>query len=385
MTLQRSRMSSDRTGPNSTSRSLTPALPGWRVWPLWRRSLISAALALLATLIGWVLFPVIAPINIAMLYLLAVVLAAIYLGRGPSILAAILAVVGLDFFFVPPHFTFAVSDSQYLLTFAGLLIVGLVISTLMTRVREQEEQARQAQMLKATEKLQSALLNSISHDLRTPLVSITGTLSDLAEDADAIDPATRHNLVETAYGEARRLNHLVGNLLEITRIEAGAMQARRELCDVQDIIGSSLEQLADRLKGRTITTDIPPDLPLVPMDFVLIVQVLVNLIDNALKYSPVASPVDVRVRAANSRLEIQVLDRGVGIPTADLPRVFDKFYRVQRPDGVSGTGLGLAICKGIVEAHGGKISAQHREGGGTVFTVQFPLARSGLPEGSRAQ
>ncbi len=339
----------------------------------WRRYVQSIGLAALATLVGWLLFPAIAAINIAMLYLLAVVIAAIYLGRGPSILAAVLAVVGLDFFFVPPHFTFAVSDSQYLLTFAGLIIVGLVISTLMTRVREQEEQARQAQMLKATEKLQSALLNSISHDLRTPLVSITGTLSDLAEDSVAIDEGTRHSMVETAYGEARRLNHLVGNLLGITRIEAGAMQARRVLCDVEDVVGSALEQLADRLKSRQVKTDVPGTLPLVPMDFVLIVQVLVNLVDNALKYSPPDSCVELCARAAGDSLEIQVMDRGVGIPTADLPRVFDKFYRVQRPDGVSGTGLGLAICKGIVEAHSGKISANHREGGGTVFTVQLPL------------
>lgn len=341
----------------------------------WRRYVQSAGLAALATLIGWLFFPAIAAINIAMLYLLAVVIAAIYLGRGPSILTAILSVVGLDFFFVPPHFTFAVSDSQYLLTFAGLLIVGLVISTLMTRVREQEEQARQAQMLKATEKLQSALLNSISHDLRTPLVSITGTLSDLAEDSVAIDEDTRRSMVETAYGEAQRLNHLVGNLLEITRIEAGAMQARRELCDVEDVIGSTLEQLADRLKSRQVKTAVAGSLPLVPMDFVLIVQVLVNLIDNALKYSPPGTCVEVQARAAGDHLEIQVMDRGIGIPTSDLPRVFDKFYRVQRPDGVSGTGLGLAICKGIVEAHAGRIWADHREGGGTVFTVLLPLER----------
>jgi two-component system sensor histidine kinase KdpD len=151
------------------------------------------------------------------------------------------------------------------------------------------------------------------------------------------------------------------------------MQARQEPCDVQDVIGSALEQLTDRLRGRQITVDLPSALPLVPMDFVLIVQVLVNLIDNASKYSPPASPIEIRAHLADAYLEIQVADTGIGIPVQDLTRVFDKFYRVRRPDGVAGTGLGLSICKGIVELHRGKIRADNREGGGTIVTVDLPV------------
>jgi len=237
------------------------------------------------------------------------------------------------------------------------------------------EQARQSQLLQATEKLQTALLNSISHDLRTPLVSITGALSSLREDGVALDDATRRNLIDTASGEAERLNHLVGNLLDMTRVEAGAMRVAQEPCDVQDAIGSALERLESLLKGRAVNVALPANLPLVSMDFVLIVQVLVNLLDNAAKYSTPGTTIDVSARVANAHLEIAIADRGVGIPPEDLSRVFDKFYRVQRPDGVIGTGLGLAICKGIVEAHHGNIQAKNRQGGGTIVVLRLPLTK----------
>lgn len=459
------------------------------------------------------------PTNLVMIYLLMVVIAAFYLGRGPALLAAILSVVVFDFFFVPPYFTLAVSDSEYLLTFVGLLVVGLVISDLAMRVRVQAEvaehravqtaelyalsrdlavtrdldailqaviihlgqtfsrdvvillptatgihpralspgfelhenelaaanwsfqhgqpagrgtdtlaaigvhylplktargvvgvlgvkptdptqyltsdqrqlleafagqaalaieraqlaeQAHQAELLQATEKLQTALLNSISHDLRTPLVSITGALSSLQEDED-LDETARASLVENAREEAERLNRLVGNLLDMTRIEAGVLKVAREPCDVLEIISAALEPLTERLRGRPVTVEAPPELPLVPLDFVLMAQVLINLLDNALKYSPPTTPLTISAQLAADEIVIQVADRGIGIPPEDLNHVFDKFFRVHHPGQVSGTGLGLSICKGIVEAHGGRINAQNRTGGGVIMTVALPL------------
>lgn len=486
-----------------------------------QRYLLSTALVAAVTLLGIPIHHVISPVNVVMLYLAAVVAAAIYLGRGPAILASALGVLAFDFFLIEPRLTLTVADTEYVFTFIGLFVVSLVISSLAARSREQAEaaqsrevqtvalyelsrdlaaageldeilqaiirhvgetfgrevavllpagdtlepracspgltldanalavaawsfkqgrsagrgtdvmpdvglrcvplktvrgvvgvlavkpivpgayltpeqrrlleafasqsalaieraelaaQARQAQLLHATDELQRALLNSISHDLRTPLVSITGALTSLEEDGAELDEATRRNLAVMAREEAERLNHLVGNLLDMTRIEAGVLKAVAELCDVQEVISAALERLEKRLAGRPVTVDAPA--LLVPMDFVLMVQVLVNLLDNALKYSPADTPIEVAARLSDNTLEITVADRGVGVPAEDLERIFDKFYRVQRPAAGSGTGLGLAICKGIVEAHGGRIWAQNRPGGGMVVTVALPCARA---------
>jgi two-component system sensor histidine kinase KdpD len=235
------------------------------------------------------------------------------------------------------------------------------------------EQAKHAELLKATERLQTTLLNMISHDLRTPLVSITGALSSLQQQEVQFDESTRDSLIDNAREEAERLNRLVGNLLDMTRIEAGGLELKPEPCDVQDVVGSALEQAERILESRPVKVDVPLGLPLVPMDFVMMVQVLVNLLDNAVKYSPVGSPIEVHAGIEDSELQIEVADRGIGIPPADLERVFDKFYRVQRPGSVTGSGLGLSICKGIMEAHGGRIWAEAREAGGTLVTLALPL------------
>jgi two-component system sensor histidine kinase KdpD len=234
-------------------------------------------------------------------------------------------------------------------------------------------EAAQTQLLRETEKLQTTLLNSISHDLRTPLASITGALSSLRDDAAFLDEAAQTLLINTALEQAARLNILLGNLLEMTRLEAGAMKVRLEPCDVQDLIGVALAGLGDRLEGRAIEVDIPPDLPLVPLDFVLMVQVLVNLLDNALKYSPLDQPVSLRTYLAGDQLRLEVLDRGPGVAAPELEPIFNKFYRGAQSKGVGGTGLGLSISKGIVEAHQGCIWAERRPGGGLMISLALPL------------
>jgi two-component system sensor histidine kinase KdpD len=493
-----------------------------------RRYLWALLLVMGATGISALIHPTITPTNLVMVYLLAVVVSAVFLGRGPSIMVSILGVLGFDFFFVPPYLTFVVADTEYILTFIGLFAVGLVISELTARVRDQAvaarrreletaslyalsrdlstaegldqiiqaitinvsqrferevavflpdadgngtldiasqpanfapdenemavatwtfqhgqpagrgtdtlpasagryfplttprgvvgvmgvkpndpnshltpdqrrlletfasqaalaiertqlaEQARQAQLLQATERLQTALLNSISHDLRTPLVSIIGALSSLTEGGPAMDDEIQRNLLETAREEADRMNRLIGNLLNMTRLEAGAMQIGKQPSDLQDAIGTALDNLSGQLQGRRVVLDIQQDMPLISMDFVLIVQVLVNLIDNSLKYSPEELSVEIQARCVDGEAQIRVSDRGIGIPAGDLERIFEKFYRVQRPENISGTGLGLSISRGVVEAHGGRIWAENRPGGGT--TVTFTL-----PEGDRQE
>jgi two-component system sensor histidine kinase KdpD len=235
------------------------------------------------------------------------------------------------------------------------------------------EQARHGELLQATERLQTALLNSISHDLRTPLVSITGALTSLQDGGVGSNEEIRESLIETARQEADRLNRLVGNLLSMTRLEGGAIQVFETPSDVEDVVGAALEQLKDRLDERPILINVPEDFPLLPMDFSLIVQVLMNVIENAIKYSPPGTPVEINAWQEGDWARITVADRGIGIPPEDLTRVFDKFYRVQNPENISGTGLGLAICKGIVEAHHGHIEANNRIGGGAIITIDLPM------------
>ncbi|WP_119066721.1 sensor histidine kinase [Aggregatilinea lenta] len=236
------------------------------------------------------------------------------------------------------------------------------------------QNARQAQLLRETEKLQTALLNSVSHNLRTPLVSITGALSSLRDDAGFLDETAQRELLDTAWEEAERLNHLVGNLLNMTRLEAGAMRLGTTLCDVQDLVGVTLAQMSNRLRHRTVNVDVPGSLPPISIDLVLVAQALVNLVDNAIKYSPPDAPIEIRAYEAGPDVRIDVSDHGPGILPADLKHIFDKFYRVQRLSDVTGSGLGLSISQGIVELHNGRIWATNRENGGARFTIALPAA-----------
>lgn len=342
-------------------------------------------LVALVTGFGLVTHGLINPTNLVMLFLLAVVIVALRWGLGPAIFTALAGVIAFDFFIVPPRLTFEVADTQYLLTFVGLLITGVVISTLAARARQRAdeaverahllEQAREAELLRATEKLQTALLNSISHDLRTPLASITGAVSSLRDPDAQLDDATRVDLIADIASEAERLNRLVGNLLDMTRLEAGALRVTATPGDIAEVIGAALEQRAPQLAGRPLTLRVPPELPPVPMSEPLIAQALVNLLDNGLKYSAPGAPIEVVAALEGDRLAVEVADRGIGFPEGDERHIFDKFYRVRRPGRVEGTGLGLAIVKGIIEAHGGEIVADHRPGGGSIFRFTLPLAR----------
>lgn len=505
------------------------SVPGdWQPHRPLARYALSLALVAASTILGVLVRSDLEPTNLVMLYLASVVISAIFLGRGPSLLAAFASVLAFDFFLVPPYLTLAVSDTQYIVTFIALLIVSLVISSLTAQGREQAEaalrresqtsslydlgrdltsatdlgdvlkiiishigqafgrqvaiflpenghlrlvssspnyqpdeneiavagwaydynqpagrgtdtlpaasircqplrtsngivgvlgvrpketgnfltteqrqtlsaftnqaalaierailaeQAQHAELLQATEKLQTALLNSISHDLRTPLVSVTGALTSLDEQSDSLNEENRRSLVVTAREEAERLNRLVGNLLSMTRIESGAIKMHLEPGDVQDLIGTALEQLGKRVASHTVKVQIPQDYPLVPMDFTLMVQVLVNVLENAVKYSPANSPIEIVADLTDGRARLQISDRGVGIPSDDLRRVFDKFYRVQRPESVTGTGLGLSISKGIIDIHHGMICANARDGGGTIITIELPLKQKDTVNG----
>lgn len=476
---------------------------------------------LIATAVAWLMFPYFAAANLIMMYLIAVIVIAIRWGRGPSVLASILSVGAFDFFFVPPYFTFVVSDVQYLLTFVVMLVVALVISNLAVRFHQQAELARyrerrmgvlyamsrglathrdtgmlaqvtakhlrdvfdaqvaifladaknrvqlqreellffeldpkesgvaqwvydhsaraglgtdtlpgasalymplvgsagaigviavrpknpgllldheqlhlleslvnqvalalertrlsdeaqQAHVRAETERMRNAILSSVSHDLRTPLATITGAASSLAEEQSELAPAARHELSRSIYREAERLDRLLKNLLDMMRIEAGAVQLSKEWHPLDEVVGAALARLEGRLRDHTVNTAFPADLPLALVDGVLLEQVVINLAENAVKYAPSGSTIDVSASASDHDVTIEVADRGPGIPVGDESHIFDKFYR-GRLVREGGVGLGLTICRGIVEAHGGRIWAENRSGGGAGFRFSIPL------------
>jgi two-component system sensor histidine kinase KdpD len=184
---------------------------------------------------------------------------------------------------------------------------------------------------------------------------------------------TRRDLLQTIYEEADRLNRLVSNLLEMTRLESGALQVHKEWQPLEEVIGAALTRLESQLHDHPLTTHLPADLPLVPLDSVLIEQVLINLLDNAIKYSPPGSPIALSAWATDDAVTVEVADRGAGLVPGDEQRIFEKLYRGRHTSRCNGVGLGLTICRGMVAAHGGHTWAESRPGGGTVLRFTLPV------------
>ena len=238
-----------------------------------------------------------------------------------------------------------------------------------------------ARIAAETEKLRSALLTSISHDLRTPLASILGSASSLKDYRQTLDETAQDELIGTIQEEAERLNHFIANLLDMTRLESGAIVPHADLIDLSDVVGSALRRAGKILEHHDVEVNLPAGLPMLKLDPVLFEQVLFNLLDNAAKYAPPGTKVRVRAQQDNGLVRLDVLDEGEGIPADDVERIFDKFYRVHATDRQrAGTGLGLAICRGFMEAMGGTITAGSRaEGSGADFTITLPVPDGKTP------
>jgi len=239
-----------------------------------------------------------------------------------------------------------------------------------------DEEAQTAQVRVEAERVRNALLSAVSHDLRTPLTAITGAASAALEGETRIDAVTRRELLESIRDEAERLNRLVNNLLDVTRLESGSLQLRREWIPVEELVGVALARLAKPLSERKVTTRLPEDLPPVHVDGLLVEQVFINLLENATKHTPAGQPIDVDARREGNEVVVEIADRGPGLPAGEEQKIFDKFYGV---GGGGGAGLGLTICRAIVEAHGGRIGGQNRPGGGALLRFSLPAGEPPRP------
>jgi two-component system, OmpR family, sensor histidine kinase KdpD len=462
--------------------------------------------------------------NTVMLFLAAVAFVAVRFGRGPAILASLLAVMAFDFFFVPPFLTFAASNAQYVVTFGVMLVIGLIISTLTSRLKRQVESTRlrerqtstlyqlgkqlsslyggvflvsaaakriaemcggevavylhqpsgppqlafgydtaiaqhpvsvaaaqwviehdqiagtatntlpnaaglfvpiaasqrvlgaiavrvpdaerlldpekrrlleacanqlalalerdemaiaaaEARIQAEAEQVRSTLLSSVSHDLKTPLAAIAGASSSLLE-ATSLDDETRRQLLETVADEAARLNRLLENILQMSRLDAGAVTPNTQWHVLEEIVGSALHRTRRELEHHSVEVRLAADLPLISADGLLLEQVLVNLLDNAARYTPRQTAIAISASVDGKWLRLSVSDRGPGLPPGSEDRIFEKFYRASpKADSGRGSGLGLAICRAIAQVHGGNIAAANRPGGGAEFVLRLPLAK----------
>ncbi len=238
------------------------------------------------------------------------------------------------------------------------------------------EEAQQALLKAETETLRNTLLSSVSHDLRTPLAAITGAASTLLQKDVAFGVAERQELVQTIYEEAEHLNQIIRNVLNMTRLEAGAITVKKEWQPLEEIIGAVLDRLSDKIKDRALKIRLPEDLPLLSFDPLLIEQVLMNLLDNAIKYTPQRTPIELSAAARDGEVVVELEDRGPGIPPGEEERIFEKFVRASSTGG--GIGLGLTICKAVITAHGGRIWAENRPGGGAIFRFTLPVGEQPL-------
>jgi two-component system, OmpR family, sensor histidine kinase KdpD len=492
--------------------------------------LLSVLTVAFCTGIDQLMFPYFERLDMAMVYILGVVFIASRTSQWPSLFATILSVATFDFFFIPPYYSFAVSDARYFITFTVMFIVSFVISRLTLRVRQQAEAARlrerrtaalyslsrdlvrergterlseiavehigevfdcqvailvpyddnrltpsvngastfipdpqelsvaqwvydhrqpaglstdtlpgakalylplvassgpvgvigtlprtednafepeqfhyleafanqtaiaiersylgqaaQSALLKAeTESLRNTLLSSISHDLRTPLSAITGAATTLLQNDVTIDQQNRFELLKTIQEEAEHLSRIIKNVLDMTRLESGAIKINKEWQPLDEIVGVVLDRLGDRLNDHPVTVKLQGNLPLIPFDALLLEQVFMNLFDNAIKYSPKGAPLELSASESFYTVTVELADHGPGIPPGEEERIFEKFVRGRGAGG--GVGLGLAICRTIINAHGGKIWVENRPEGGAV--IRFTLPAAGLPPAQRTE
>jgi K+-sensing histidine kinase KdpD len=345
--------------------------------------LVSTATVGAGTLICWSVFRD-SLADIVMVFLLGVVIMAVRFGYLASLLTTVLSVAALDFFFTAPYFSFAVADRRLVLTIVIMGFVSWVISNQTERLRRVSREARdraadahRAELEVQKERLKNALLSSVSHDLRTPLAVVKGAATALLDGERDLPEGRRREYLQTISQEANRLNRLVQNLVGMTALEAGPLRVRKEWQPLEEVIGVSLNRFGEQLDQRTIQVRISPDASFVPFDAILLEQVFVNLVENALKYTPAHSRIEITTKAVPRGVEVEVADTGPGVPAGQEEAIFDKFNRAGATE--SGMGVGLTICRGILTAHDGRIWCEKRRDGGASFRFVLPREEGSEP------
>ncbi|MFM2224444.1 MAG: hypothetical protein RJA07_646 [Bacteroidota bacterium] len=314
---------------------------------------------------------------VAFILLVTVSLVAMFFDIMPVLLAAVLSALVWNFFFIPPKFTFAIHNTEDVLLFFMYFIIASVNAVLTFKIRQIEKQANKKEEKENTLKLYNTLLNSLSHELRTPIATIIGATDNLQTDDNKLSAQQKNELLSEISIASLRLNGQVENLLNMSRLESGFIQPKKDWCDVNELIYDVVNRLKENLGSKTIQVSVKENLPLFKLDVGLMEQVLHNLIYNATLYIPSTGEIKITADSENDNLILVIEDNGGGFPTDEIAHVFEKFYRLKNAK-PGGTGLGLSIVKGFVEAHNGTIQLENKISGGAKFTITIPTEISFL-------
>lgn len=314
---------------------------------------------------------------VAFILLVTVSLIAMFFDIIPVLVAAILSALVWDFFFIPQKFTFAISSAEDLLMFLMYFVVALVNAVLTTKIRKIEKLANQKEEKENTLKLYNTLLNSLSHELRTPISTIIGATDNLQSMADKLSELNKYELISEISKASLQLDRQVGNLLNMSRLESGYIKPKNDWFDVNELIYDVLNQLKDELKNIPVHVAVKENLPLFKLDYGLVSQIVHNLVHNACTNIPKYAVITVRANCKQDKLVIVVEDTGHGFPEGEMEKVFEKFYRLKNSK-TGGTGLGLSIVKGFVESMNGTVDLKNMAEGGAIFTIELPSELSYL-------
>lgn len=334
--------------------------------------LVCAVAAVCYTLTGYMGYKV-----VAFILLLTVSIIAMLFDILPVLLAALLSALIWDFFFIPPHFTLQVGTTEDVILLLMYFVIALVNAVLTYKIRQVEKQARQKEEKAHTVKLYNTLLNSLSHELRTPIAAIIGATDNLQANSSKLTPQNKNELIAEIAKASFRLNQQVENLLNMSRLDSGIIQPRKDWCDISEVVYDTVKRIEENKITQKISININPAIPLFKLDKGMLEHVIYNLLNNATLYTEPGSKIDIMAICHADVLEIIIEDNGKGFPEEEINLVFDKFYRLKNSR-TGGTGLGLSIVKGFTEALGGTVSLQNITTGGARFTIDIPAETSYL-------
>lgn len=314
---------------------------------------------------------------VAFVLLITVSLLAVLFDIVPVLVSALLTALIWDYFFIPPHFTLQVASAEDAILLSMYFVIAMVNAVLTYKIRQVEKIARQKEEKAGAVKLYNTLLNSLSHELRTPIATIIGATDNLQANNAKLTAQNRYELVKEISKAGLRLNQQVENLLNMSRLESGFVQPRKDWCDITEVVHSIVKRIEEDNAPQKISININPEIPLFKLDDGMLEQVIYNILINAVRYTPPAATINIMAMCYADMLHIIIEDNGQGFPEDEINNVFDKFYRLKDAQ-AGGTGLGLSIVKGFTEAMAGTVGLENRPTGGARFTINIPAETSYL-------